>query len=432
MKSTVTSRFVLAVATFLAISLVAQILQLGKVRAEDFPFMTWTGWTIRDFLKLSKAPDVVLLGSSLVLVPFAGADADALKHRIDGSQHHRSLYFESKFAEATAKKINCFNFALPGEMPTDAYLIVRNLLTGKNAASKGLPKVIIYGVGPRDFLDNLLPSPAATDPYRNLIRFGSAEPYMDKMLPDPLEKLDYHLGRICYFYGQRDAFSDLFYRDGKQALDALFPFLSVVPELTHDEYRALLPEFRPCEVKSGTTYFRPTTPAERTSTIDNLGEYRKRYKSLKWDTYLTQLEFFSKTLKLARQNGIQAVVVSMPITQANRDLLSQMSWDAYKAGVAAVAKRNGAIYLDLHNPAVYPQSDFSDTVHLHSGGGAKLIVELVERLSANEKITAVLDTNQKPEANQKADVPLKTRTEFQGGVSKPKSSQLAGTRGFSL
>lgn len=48
-------------------------------------------------------------------------------------------------------------------MPSDAYLITQLLLGYKDH-----PKLIVYGVGPRDFVDNLLTSATSTDPYRCL------------------------------------------------------------------------------------------------------------------------------------------------------------------------------------------------------------------------------------------------------------------------
>ena len=143
MKGLLKTRFAAALLTFSLAAALAGYFRLGNFSPENFPYMSWTGWTITDFLKQPR-PNVVFLGSSLMLVPLGGVDADYLRRRVDGSQHHHSAYFEDKFEEKTGLHLRSFNFALPGEMPSDAYLIVKNLLAGEKK-----PDLIVYGVGDR-------------------------------------------------------------------------------------------------------------------------------------------------------------------------------------------------------------------------------------------------------------------------------------------
>ena len=144
------SRFTCALVAFFALCLLTAAGSFEKLKPADFAFNTWTTWSIKDYLGHTKAPDVVFLGSSLMLVPLDGVDADYMRKDIDAARHHQSLFFENHFKKYTGKEVSSFNFALPGEMPSDAYLITRFLLEGKKA-----PKVLVYGVGPRDFMDNL-------------------------------------------------------------------------------------------------------------------------------------------------------------------------------------------------------------------------------------------------------------------------------------
>src|SRR5579885_3144617 len=157
-----------AIAAFLGLSQIMSALQVGALSPQDVPYPTWTSWAISDFMEnAQKRPDFVFLGSSLMLVPLDGVDADYTSVALDGSKHHKSIFFEEKFKQYSGEKVDSFNFALPGEMPSDAFLITKFLLRDEHR-----PHVIVYGVGPRDFMDNLLPSPSATDPFRYLSRFG--------------------------------------------------------------------------------------------------------------------------------------------------------------------------------------------------------------------------------------------------------------------
>lgn len=384
MKGFLKTRFAAALLTFSLAAACAAYFQMGRLLPQDFPYLSWTGWTITDFLKQPRA-NIVFLGSSLMLVPLDGVDADYLGHRIDGSQHHHSVYFEQKFKELTGLNLRTFNFALPGEMPSDAYLIVKNLLTGPKK-----PDMIVYGVGPRDFLDNMLPSPAATDPYRFLSRFGDIAPIADRVMPDWQQRLDFDLGRACYFYGQRADLS----AEGARSADALLNRLVPLPEkartLSFDERRAILPDFRPWQILPGQAWFRPSTAAERANFVDNLSEYKKRYATMKWDTYISQMRFFADILNTAQENGIKVVVVTMPITELNRSLLSRVSWDAYHNGVITMAKRKGAYLIDFSHSKDFSQSDFGDTVHLHAGGGKRLLDLVAGQLSQNKSAVSEL------------------------------------------
>src|SRR5207253_1653531 len=118
MLQTLKSRFFIALLAFVVINVAIGSLNPCKGKAADFPEMTWTGWTIKDYLSRDR-PNVVFLGSSLMLVPLDGVDADVLNTHIDGSQHHHSVYFERQFQHLTGANIKTFTFALPGEMPSD-------------------------------------------------------------------------------------------------------------------------------------------------------------------------------------------------------------------------------------------------------------------------------------------------------------------------
>jgi hypothetical protein len=382
LKGLVHSRFFAALFLFWLLNLGLAATRTGFGAPEDFPVLSWTGWTVKQFLGEPERSNVVFLGSSLVLVPLDGVDADYLNRKVDGSQHHHSAYFENRWEALTGSKTKTYTFALPGEMPSDAYLIVKNLLKGTKQ-----PDVIVYGVGPRDFLDNLLPSPSATDPFKYLSRFGSIEPIASRVMPDWQERMNFELGRVFCLYGNREQLSASGAKLASSILQKSFPNVGTI---SYDDRHLLIPEYHPCEVCAGQAFFRPTTPKERETFADNIAEYKKRYGTLKWDTYLTQMEFFGDTLQEARKRGIKTVVVSMPITDLNRSLLNDKSWLAYRDGVLLMAKRKGAVVVDLSESKLFSRSDFMDTVHLHSGGGKRWLDLVSEAMAAEPKIVSTL------------------------------------------
>ena len=162
--------------------------------------------------------------------------------------------------------------------------------------------------------------------------------------------------------------------------------------------RTILPEYRNFEVGKNECLFTPTTDANRPAFTDNIAEYKKRYKHMKWDTYLTQMRFMIDILNTARERKTHMVIVAMPITPINRSLLSDLAWDTYKRSIKVIALAKGATFIDMEGSGKFAVKDFSDTVHLHSGGGAKLLDLLSERLANDRAVMTAL--NQPARADQ--------------------------------
>lgn len=379
------SRTFVSALLFAFICSLAATFHFGHSSPLQGPERTWASWAINDFLSAKETPQVVFLGSSLVLVPLSGVDANYLGKRLDGSQHHQSNYFEDQFKKATGKPLQTFNFALPGEMPSDAYLITDFLLERNKK-----PRVLVYGLGPRDFMDNILPSPSATDPFRSLVHFGEIGPMIDRLMPDWVDKLNFQIGRSVYLYGAKESLS---WQCG-QALEAWLGKVVPVPAgcqaYTAPERRLVLPAYKTSELNRGEAFFRP---GEKEQFADNLNEYRKRYATVKWDTFTTQMRFFAELLDVAKQREIHVVIVSMPITGINRSLIANYAWDAYRQSVHLLATLKGALFVDLQGSGRFQITDFMDTVHLNSDGGKKMLDMLVRELAFDRSVRTALDTN---------------------------------------
>lgn len=373
------SSFAVACLIFLMLNGLAYATRFGQAAAFEFPELSWTSWRIKHFLESPVRPEVVLLGSSLVLVPVAGVEADYQNARLDGTAHYRSCYFEKRLEARTGRAPVTFNFSLPGEMPSDAYLITDFLLKGERQ-----PKLLIYGLGPRDFMDNLLPSPASTDPFRHLSRFGDVTPVSARAMPDWFERLNFELGKLVYLYREKGNIGARTEQLASAAVGSLAPRPAGGRPFSVADRRSLLPEYRRCQLVEGEAYFRPTRPEERTTVIDNLAEYRSRYARVRWDTFLTQMEFLADTVALARSRGVHVVLVAMPITDVNRSLIQDYAWKAYVRSVKAIAMVTGSTFIDLADASVFSRFDFGDTVHLHSGGGKKLLDLLADRLAGSQ------------------------------------------------
>ncbi len=380
------STAVVALMVFLALNY--YIAGKSKDNANNYKLdKSWVGWAVNDFIKSPDRKNVVFLGSSLMLVPLSGNDANYLNKKLDGSKHHHSQYFEDQLKSRTGYSASAYTFALPGEMPSDAYMVTNFLLKDEKQ-----PDVIVYGVGPRDFMDNLLPSPSATDPFRVLSQLGSIDDHASLFLPDWQARLDYELGKVFYFYKDREKITDKLAKLANTGINDVLPAPKGAKPFSIFDRRQLLPAYRPAELEEGEAFFRPETAEDKKRGIfDNLAEYRKRYKELKWDTFLTQMQFFASFLDVAKQRGIHVVVMAMPITDVNRSLLSDRAWGAYMNSVKALAKAKGASYVDLHNSGAFQVTDFMDTVHLSPDGGKKMLDCLVETIRLDSTTLSYLN-----------------------------------------
>jgi hypothetical protein len=383
-KKFLTSRTFAALLSFALVNLIWSQSRFGLLRPDDFSFYTWTGCAIANYLGNQRAKaNILFLGSSLVLEPLGSTDSDFFNHEIDAPRHNRSFYFEKLLKDRTGKQFTTFNFSLPGEMPSDGFLVTKFLLKGEKK-----PDVIVCGVGPRDFMDNLLPSPLATDPFLWLSRFGDYNDHIAAIAPDWQQRFNYELGRLVFTYGNKNDLSTHAERKFTAMLDALAPCPG--PPAGIAVRRKILPEYRPFECGVDECMFRPYVDRPRPAFVDNLVEYKKRYKQLKWDTFLSQMSFLSQSMEIARQRGIRFVVVSMPITDLNRQLLGEFPEEVYKRTIAVVAKSKGATFIDLDGSGQFKLADFEDTVHLHSGGGRKMLQILADKLVQEKPLQQAL------------------------------------------
>ncbi|HEY9785412.1 MAG TPA: hypothetical protein V6D17_08425, partial [Candidatus Obscuribacterales bacterium] len=154
--------------------------------------------TVQSWRQAAARPNIVLLGSSLVMFPFWAMDKE-IEPKIDSIfQYHDSIVLAKQLAAAGLPDQKIFSFAVFGEMISDAYLYVDEFLKGDKK-----PDCIVFGVAPRDFYDHDLPSPMATFTFQRLVSLGNFSNYAALYLPGWEKKADWLAQHLCYFYGKR-------------------------------------------------------------------------------------------------------------------------------------------------------------------------------------------------------------------------------------
>lgn len=353
---------------------------LSKVDPESLPAAhTWTWWATREYLDQKTAPDVVLLGSSMMMHPVSRADADFLGADFDYVHHHQSAYLDSRLSDCLlSKSWHCFNFALPGSMASDDYMIARALLHGDKK-----PKVLVVGISMRDFTDSGVSCPAATPPFKYLRRFVDISNVLPLAMPEVWQRIDYCLGNLVYLWNKKLDLQVLLTQESRQFLTPALKQICTASLLDKVDPAKNMPSNMRSEIEENVFIVQAHPPASWT---DNTAEYAKRYRQKHKKIFDIECQFFSKLLDFARQENIAVLAVNMPLTQKNMELMPPGSYAHYLTTVSQLARNKGAEFIDLNDGTIFNTTNFYDTAHMNASGGRKLLQEIARTIAANTKL----------------------------------------------
>ena len=344
------------------------------------PNRSWIWWATDQFRKQPERPQVVLLGSSLMMAALHGGDATYSNAPQNVTLHHKANYLEALLAQKTHQPVNTFAFAIGGQMVSDAYAISSTILRGDRK-----PETIVYGVAPRDFMDNMLASPASTETFRYMNHLGGLA---DEALPARStfwEKVEYGVERLSFLYDHRN---DFVYLQNKYARGILATAIGVKDlDYVHTPFplRKIAMAQLPEDTGVNEIMILPYNP-QRDKYEDNTPEYRSRYRSFNKKKFDTQLSFLDKLGNLCKQEGINLVLVNMPITPQNVALMPPGLYDSYLSSLKTACTTYGAQIVDLNQPQVFRQDCFADSVHLNGHGGKVFFEQLANRLAGGSML----------------------------------------------
>jgi hypothetical protein len=347
-------------------------------------YRSWVWWNVRDFAREKQPPDIVLLGSSLMMAAFHGGDAALLNVPQNVAFHHKSVLLERLLKARFNRDYSTFVFALGGEMASDAYAITSSLLTGPKQ-----PKVIIYGIAPRDFMDHALSSPASTEIFKFMSRMGDLSEVASDSRGSFWEMGEYYFGQGSFIYNHRPDFIYVQHRLANEAVRKLCGYKDMdyvhCPLMIRKQAFIELPENNgPNEVM--------ICPPSATDMvfIDNSGEYKFRYKNPNLKQFNNQVSYLERMLKLSENQGIKVILVNMPLTKINVALMSPGFYDNYMKTVEGLSDKYKAQFLDLNNDQLFPKKYFGDTAHLNVPGGKHFMEVLADKIGADDRVAATI------------------------------------------
>lgn len=382
------STFAVALSLFLLINL-GLALSLPPVQVDPFSLPASPSFDFHransyrnEWHLFHKSPDIVLFGSSLMMIPQAAAEADYLGKAVDPVVNpYSTLLGDSIHTREHNLSPICFNFALPGGMISDHYMIVRTLFTPDSS-----PKVAVLGITLRDFIDNGVESAASTPAFNYLSRFVNQQERKELMMqamPQLNQRGEYYLNSALYLYGNRIPLQVVGRNTAAQlAKDILPESIDKPAETSQTTNLSLDPEalFKGLEVLPGAFFIQPN------STIvwrDNSREYRKRFKTPHLSLFETEKRFLKMTLRELEKRGVRVLIVNMPLTEGNKKLMPPGSYERYLKFLDSLEVKGKVHLLNLDN-GKFENTDFMDTAHMNANGGKKLIAAIAKELSSWE------------------------------------------------
>lgn len=378
-KQTVLRLLTTSYAVWALIGLVGMDLLFSKLPFDRFatPNRSMAWWTLNDFKHQKTCPDVVLLGSSLLMHALHGGDAEYLNLPQNEVYHHKCMMFEDLLRKKTGVRVNSFAFAIAGTMASDAYSLCSTLFSAENK-----PRAIIYNIAPRDFIDNTLGSAASTETFRLMSQLGGVKDVAWDARKGFWEKVEFVCENASSLYKHRGYFVHLQQLYAKRLLQIAGYKSSDEVHTPFALRRLALLEY-PEDIGSNE---RIACPGLVTKWTDNTQEYLRRYQPFKQQPFLAQCNYLDKMLSFCQQQGIEVVLVNMPLTPDNLKLLAPGSYDLYKKAVVALANKYNNQFIDMQDPERFDKSLYCDSAHMNGQGGVKYFKALADRLTDGSQL----------------------------------------------
>ncbi|HEY9676656.1 MAG TPA: hypothetical protein V6C76_01545 [Drouetiella sp.] len=338
----------------------------------------WTWWQTKVYRELPYTPDVVMFGSSLLTRIVNEGESTYLNRTVNVTKHNRSRHLEDAIQANTGVPIKTYAFNLPGMHASDAAVLVNALLRDKT------PSTIIYTIAPRDFLDNLLDAPYATEPFELMSHISDVGELAPNARITKEEKFSFFLqdfyDRLTALGNCKTELATIFQRKWRETS---LPVLEAhVPTVEHP--------LTPGVVGIRTSAFDypdhlnlPPEDVNKIEHINNFQCYQFCYQPFRPKIYNAQLYYLDYILKFAHERGVNVILVNMPLRKDNLNAMMPNFWEMYKADIKKHAAQYNAQFVDLFDTNEFADKDFCDTVHLTGRGSIKLVDKMANAVSTS-------------------------------------------------
>lgn len=396
-RSTCIWLVLLFVALNLASDLFKPLMYIKHERVHAFQLAQYSlTYKFRQLTARTNPPDVLILGSSLPMSPLYYLDCDrfapdmnrwidtAGKQGLSAFQSYTgAAYLSHLLRQRTGRPVGVFNMTIAACMASDARMVLSKALKqGK------CPKVVVYGIGPRDFTDNLMPPLGTTPTYKalgdwtNLIALGHAA-----LTPDTAR--DLIVNSLMHYNRVRDDYRVLLAESASQFFNhprdlrdspAWKPAGQPSGENKAEPRPTRRTEVPPASASGGSPQAAepPAGAVAQQGKAEQLDDYSHRYNPPNFRRFAQEIRQFDLLTRLCKRDHIDLIVVNMPITTANKSLVPPALYRRYQTETKQLTDKAGFTFVDLQNDRDFSDIDFLDTVHLNAAGGKRLEERLAE------------------------------------------------------
>ncbi len=298
--------------------------------------------------KQNPNPDVVILGTSQLEDPLWRLDRPN-----DQDSSARFFYHHcdslAKNLGSDAASIQLISLATPYALLSDSYLYFERYLKGD-----WKPKVIVIGIQPRDLYDFRYLPPQKSANFYALTRFGLRPSERSEFAVSDFRDAQVWFSEQVFLYDKRQLLQQLLF---KQILSGGHRLVNIARQLIGQAPKE--PPTQPAASKKASL------------------EYVEAYKGIGLAQLDGQLTFLKRILVGCRQLQIKVVIVNMPLTSSNLDLLPAGFYSSYLSTLSAISAEYGASFLNLDGVNSFSLDDFADGEHLNASGALKLQSKLV-------------------------------------------------------
>jgi hypothetical protein len=353
-------------------------LKVAKVDRFEMIAHNWGWWAVKCLLENKEPTDVMLIGSSLVQRMLDEGEATYLKKPLNGLEHRRCLHLEDRLADLLGAHVSTFSYAVGGLHASDASVLTSELLKGSRQ-----PRAIVYGIAPRDVMNNMLASPYVTETYQIMSRLGDLSDVAYKARMNTNEKFEYVVGssvaKLMPLYDYRVELSRCFRHDYKERANKVANKFVPDPKNSFSILNQISLGMIPEEM-AAQFMISPFDP-NHAQTEENKASYLFSYRPFRKRFYDIQFSFVERFLQTAKQRGIQVVFVNMPLRHDNYDAMMPGFYPLYRKDLQAMASKYGAPVIDMSSNPIFQDRDFTDEVHLNGRGASKLVDALAPQLA---------------------------------------------------
>lgn len=338
----------------------------------------------KDLKENENLPYVLLAGSSLMVAPVVQAECEFLKVPIQRFRHRRSKFCEellkqkSQITPPNLTSPLVYNLAIGGATPSDMFLVTRNFLENHRK-----PAVIIYGIAPRDFQDNLIAGAQTTETFENL---GTIFDLMELRRHNWLTKSAFNeaiIEKLSPFWKDRQDIRNTIMFYLRRVLEKATEIAGQVTHQTLVLGPDIIRQFP--EKMAPTPVATPGQSIETYPAKETLARYKLSYQPLNRNMLKTQFHYFEHLLKGAQEKKTSVIIVNMPISTENKKLLPLGFYDNYLAAVSGISSESGAHFIDFNVPPWDKNTNFTDTVHLTPSASAEFLTALFSSSSNSSR-----------------------------------------------